>query len=171
MESLRPPKGATHDRKVRGRGSGSGRGKTSGKGHKGQRSRAGGGVRPGFEGGQMPLYRRIARRGFSNYPFKVKYTVVNLGDLDAKFDSGATVSLASLAENKLIKSKVRHVKILGGGELSKKLAVDASVQVSSSARERIVAAGGTVAAGAEQKGTDAESTGAASTSEGSTQGE
>ncbi len=153
METIRPPEGATQDKKVRGRGPGSGRGKTSGKGHKGQRARAGGGVRPGFEGGQMPLYRRIARRGFSNYPFKVEYTVVNLVDLEAKFDSGAIVTLQSLAEKGVIKAKDRYVKILGGGELSKKLTVDASVKTSASAREKIVAAGGTVAESEAAEGT------------------
>ncbi len=96
MAELRAPQGATRSRKRIGRGPSSGHGKTSGKGHKGQNARSGGGVRPGFEGGQMPLYRRIARRGFSNYPFKVEYIGINVSALEQSFGDGDTVTLESL---------------------------------------------------------------------------
>lgn len=143
MNSIRVPAGATRSKKRIGRGPGSGTGKTSGKGHKGQRARSGGGVRPGFEGGQMPLYRRIARRGFSNYRFKVEYLPLNLDRLDAAFQAGDTVSLQSLAEKRLISRNAQHVKILGRGEVSKALTVS-GLAVSAGARAKIEAAGGTV---------------------------
>jgi large subunit ribosomal protein L15 len=143
METLRPPKGATHQRKRLGRGSGSGHGTTAGKGTKGQNSRSGGGVRPGFEGGQMPLYRRVARRGFSNYRFKKDYVVVSLDSIASRYSSGDTVSLETLREHKLIGKRDALVKILGDGELKKKLSV-VGVRVSRSAAAKITAAGGTV---------------------------
>lgn len=144
MSELRAPQGATRRKKRIGRGPGSGHGKTSGKGHKGQNARSGGGVRPGFEGGQMPLYRRIARRGFSNYPFKVEYTEVNVGVLETAFESGETVTLESLKEKRVVKKRAEQVKILGGGELSKKLTVE-GVKVTKGAEAKISAAGGSVA--------------------------
>jgi large subunit ribosomal protein L15 len=138
---IRAPKGQRKNKRL-GRGVGSGHGKTAGKGHKGQKARAGGGVRLGFEGGQMPLFRRIARRGFSNYPFKKLFQVVNVVDLN-RFSDGDTVNPETLASLGLAKKRGVPVKILGTGDLTKKVTVD-GVLVSSSAREKIVAVGGTV---------------------------
>lgn len=143
MSMLNKPQGATRKTKRVGRGQGSGLGCTAGKGNNGQNARAGGGVRPGFEGGQMPLYRRIARRGFSNYPFKQEYTVINLGHLSEKFSDGDTVSLETLLEKGLIKANQSAVKILGNGEISKKLKLE-FISVSASAKAKIEAAGGSV---------------------------
>ncbi len=143
--AIRVPKGATRDKKMLGRGVGSGHGKTAGKGTKGQKARAGGGVRVGFEGGQMPLYRRIARRGFSNAPFKKVYAVVNVSALNGYAD-GESVTLASLRAKGLVKKKETLVKILGDGELARKLTVSVD-KVSASAREKILAAGGQVIEG------------------------
>jgi large subunit ribosomal protein L15 len=139
---LKAPKGATKKRKRLGRGIGSGRGKTAGKGHKGQNARSGGGVRPGFEGGQMPLFRRVARRGFSNYLFKIVYAVVNLEDLTA-FDDGEKVTKETLVQKGLVTKRCGLVKILGKGEITKKLDIEID-KVSESAREKIIKAGGTV---------------------------
>jgi large subunit ribosomal protein L15 len=139
---IKAPKGATKKRKRLGRGIGSGSGKTAGKGSKGQNARSGGGVRPGFEGGQMPLFRRIARRGFKNYPFKVEYTVVNLDDLDA-FGEGAKVTKDSLIIQGLLKKRTGLVKLLGRGEINRKLDVELD-KVSESAKDKVVKAGGTV---------------------------
>ncbi len=139
--NIRAPKGQRKNKRL-GRGVGSGHGKTAGKGTKGQKARAGGGVRLGFEGGQMPLFRRIARRGFSNYPFKKIFQVVNVGDLN-RFADGDTVTPESLAAKGLARKKGIAVKILGTGELTKKLTVDVA-GVSSSAREKIVSMGGEV---------------------------
>src|SRR3989304_7738408 len=119
---IKAPRGATKKRRRIGRGPGSGRGCTAGKGNKGQNARSGGGVRLGFEGGQMPLYRRIARRGFSNYAFKKKYSTVKLQALNAYAD-GSTVNRESLLAKGLIRRKSWPVKILGGGELTKKLEI------------------------------------------------
>ena len=138
---IRAPKGRKKNKRL-GRGVGSGHGKTAGKGTKGQKARAGGGVRLGFEGGQMPLFRRIARRGFSNYPFKKEFQVVNVSDLNRLAD-GATVTAASLAEAGLARKKGVPVKILGTGELARRLVVDGP-KVSSVAREKILAKGGEV---------------------------
>lgn len=143
MSMLNKPEGSTRARKRVGRGQGSGLGCTSGKGNNGQNSRAGGGVRPGFEGGQMPLYRRIARRGFSNYPFKLEYTVLNLDEINKKYKSGETVSLETLLAKGMIKANQTAVKILGNGEVKKKLKVE-FVSLSASAKAKIEAAGGTV---------------------------
>jgi large subunit ribosomal protein L15 len=139
---IHAPKGATKKNKRLGRGVGSGHGKTAGKGTKGQKARAGGGVRLGFEGGQMPLFRRIARRGFSNYPFKKEFQVVNVSDLN-RFDDGDTVNPKSLAEHGLAHKKGIPVKILSSGELTKKVVVEGA-RVSASARQKIVAVGGSV---------------------------
>jgi len=140
------PKGATTPPKVLGRGTGTGKGCTAGKGTKGQNSRAGGGTRLGFEGGQMPLFRRVARRGFSNYPFKKKYLTLKVEALGV-FKDGDTVNRESLAAAGLIsgqkKGKTSGIKILSGGEISKKLTV-AVDKVSAGAAEKIKAAGGTV---------------------------
>ncbi|MFO8043390.1 MAG: 50S ribosomal protein L15 [Alkalispirochaeta sp.] len=145
MSILRVPAGAIRQKKRIGRGSGSGTGKTSGKGHKGQNARSGGGVRPGFEGGQMPLYRRIARRGFSNYPFKVEYLPVNLDRLSSAFDAGATVDLAALKAAGLVSRNAVYVKILGRGEIDKALTLT-GLRVSAGAQAKIEAAGGSVTA-------------------------
>lgn len=143
MAELRAPKGATHKRRIVGRGAGSNRGGTAGKGSKGQNARAGGGVRPGFEGGQMPLYRRIARRGFSNYRSRKHYQVVNIGEVAKRFEDGATVDVKTLVEKRLIKGNGIPPKILGMGEVDKKL-VCRVAKVSKSAREKVEAAGGSV---------------------------
>lgn len=146
MSMIRVPAGATRQKKRIGRGPGSGTGKTSGKGHKGQRARSGGGVRPGFEGGQMPLYRRIARRGFSNYPFKVEYIPVNLDRIAAAFDAGAEVTLEALKERGLVSRNAEYVKVLGRGEIDKALTVN-GLKVSAGARSKIETAGGSVTGG------------------------
>lgn len=134
----RLPKSVRKVKRV-GRGPGSGRGKTAGKGHKGQRSRSGGGVRPGFEGGQMPLIRRLPKRGFTN-PFKVMYQVVSVSALNS-FKEGSVVDPASMRESGLISSRRKPVKILGDGELKKELEVKAHA-FTRSASEKISAAGG-----------------------------
>jgi len=139
---LKAPEGATTARRRVGRGNGSGLGKTCGRGSNGQNSRSGGGVRPGFEGGQMPLYRRIARRGFSNYPFRKEVGVVNISQLDAIYKNGDEVTLESLREHGLVKG-YNVVKILGDGEITKKLTVKVD-SVSASAKEKILKAGGSV---------------------------
>ena len=127
----------------KGRGAGSGNGKTSGRGHKGQKARSGGGVRPGFEGGQMPLYRRLPKRGFNNKRFAPQYIEVNVSDLEA-FDNGSEVTAQALADKGIISlPKVNDgVKILGNGELTKKLDVKA-VKFTKAAKEKIESAGGT----------------------------
>ena len=117
--------GAKQKRKIVGRGPGSGLGKTSGKGHKGQNARSGGGVNPVFEGGQLPLYRRLPKRGFSNYEFKIKYATINVGDLNM-FEDGTLVTPALLREVGLVKKQLDGIKVLGNGELSKKLTVQAN---------------------------------------------
>lgn len=142
MNTIQPAPGARQTEKRLGRGIGSGLGKTSGKGHKGQNARSGGGVRPGFEGGQVPLMRRIPKRGFDNNWRKV-YSIVNLGDLD-KFNDGDTVTAETLLEKGIL-SKVEPygVKILGNGDITKKLTIKAN-KFSKSAEEKIVKAGGSV---------------------------
>lgn len=146
MPEVHAPDGATKRRRIKGRGPGSGNGKTSGKGHKGQNSRSGGGVRDGFEGGQMPLYRRIARRGFSNYPFKKRWVVVNLLDIDRVYEAGETVDLSSLVKKGLVKRSVELVKILADGEISKKLSFE-GLKLSAAAAEKVRSAGGSIAGG------------------------
>lgn len=129
----------------KGRGAGSGNGKTAGRGHKGQNARSGGGVRPGFEGGQMPLYRRLPKRGFNNKRFASDYIEINVGDLDALFEDGTTVDVDILKESGILSiPKVNDgIKILGDGELTKKLTVKAK-KFSSSAKEKIEKAGGQI---------------------------
>ena len=128
-------------RKRVGRGPGSGRGKTCGRGHKGQQSRSGGGTRVGFEGGQMPLYRRLPKRGFNNTRFRTEYAIVNVGQLEKTFQDGDTVDAAAIRDAHLINAKTGPIKILGSGELTKKLAVTAD-GFSASAAQKIEAAGG-----------------------------
>lgn len=140
---LKPGKGANKERKRLGRGTGSGLGTTAGKGNKGQKARAGGGVRPGFEGGQMPMTRRIPKVGFSNVRFATVFEVVNLGDIDAYFNDGDQVNAQSLKAMKLIHGNKDGVKVLGDGELKKKLSFTVD-KVSASAKDKIKAAGGSV---------------------------
>ena len=140
--NLHAPAGANKRKRILGRGQGSGRGTTSGKGNKGQKARSGGKTYVGFEGGQMPLYRRLAQRGFSNYPFKQEWQIVNLGEIEKRYESGDTVDAAALLKKNLIKGSA-PVKVLANGVLTKKLSfkVDA---VSGSAKEKIEKAGGDV---------------------------
>ncbi len=141
LNELKPVQGARHSKKRLGRGIGSGLGKTAGKGSKGQNARSGGGVRPGFEGGQLPLFQRLPKRGFHNYT-RVEYAVVNLYDLNA-FEDGAVVDAEALQSIGLCKNLKDGVKVLGQGELTKKLTVKVS-KVSASAKAAIEALGGTV---------------------------
>jgi large subunit ribosomal protein L15 len=142
LHELKPAEGSTHYKKRVGRGSGSGLGKTSGRGHKGQNARSGGGVKTVFEGGQMPLYRRIPKRGFNNARFEKVYAVINVSDLN-NFEDGSVITPEILKETKLVKAQLDGIKILGSGELTKKLTVKAH-DFSESAREKIEAKGGKV---------------------------
>ena len=141
LHDLKPAEGATTARKRLGRGIGSGLGKTSGKGHKGAKARSGGGKRPGFEGGQMPLTMRLPKRGFTN-KWRVEYATVNVDRLNV-FEDGAVVSPVELIQAGILKNVQDGVKILGNGEISKKLTVQAN-KFSQSAKEKIEAAGGKV---------------------------
>jgi large subunit ribosomal protein L15 len=141
LHELKPPAGSRHRRKVLGRGTGSGHGKTSGKGEKGQKARAGGGTHPWFEGGQLPLHRRVPKRGFVNI-FRQEYAILNVKDLE-RFAPGTAVTPASLAEVGLVRVPSAAVKILGEGTLNKPLTVSAH-RFSKTAEEKIRAAGGTV---------------------------
>ena len=140
LHNMYPNDGATTNRKRLGRGVGSGTGKTSGKGHKGQNARSGGGVRPGFEGGQLPLFRRLPKRGFSNANFKTRYAVINLSDLN-RFENGAEITPEILKEMGLIKKTLDGIKVLGNGTLEKKLTVKAH-KFSDVAKEQIEKLGG-----------------------------
>jgi large subunit ribosomal protein L15 len=144
LNNLRPPKGAKHPKKRIGRGQGSGNGKTAGRGHKGAKSRSGFHFKRGFEGGQMPLHRRVPKRGFHN-PFRIEYEVVNLDQLEAKFDVGAVVTPESLRELGMVAGGGGRIKILGRGEIGKNLTVRAH-KFSGKAAEKIAAAGGTAEA-------------------------
>jgi large subunit ribosomal protein L15 len=144
--NLHAPKGANKKKRIVGRGQGSGRGTTAGKGNKGQKSRSGGKTYVGFEGGQMPLYRRLAHRGFSNYPFKKEFQIINLDEIEKRYENGETVNNATLKEKGLIKRK-KPVKILGNGKFTKKLGFEIE-SISGSAKEKIEKAGGTVPASA-----------------------
>jgi len=141
--NLYAPEGANKKKRIVGRGSSSGRGTTAGRGNKGQQSRSGGKVYVGFEGGQMPLYRRIAKRGFSNYPFRKEYEVFNLSDIEIRYSNGEKVNRESLVVKGLLKKVNSLVKVLGDGDLTKKVTVNVD-KVSASAKEKIVKAGGTV---------------------------
>ena len=159
--NLHAPVGANKKKKILGRGQGSGLGTTAGKGNKGQKSRSGGKTYAGFEGGQMPLYRRLAHRGFSNYPFKKSFQIVNLAEIEKRYASGETVDEVSLHEKGLVKGKKKGdiftatfpVKILGNGDLTKKLTFKigaakgaagscGAVTVSASVKEKVEKAGG-----------------------------
>ena len=140
LHELSPAEGSVKSAWRKGRGPGSGNGKTAGKGHKGQNARSGGGVRPGFEGGQLPLYRKLPKRGFKNR-FATHYAIVNVGTLNARYEDGATVTLENLMEKGVINKALDGLKVLGDGELTKKLTVEAAV-FSATAKEKIEAAGG-----------------------------
>ena len=140
LHTLSPAEGSVKEGFRKGRGTGSGNGKTAGKGHKGQNARSGGGVRPGFEGGQLPLYRKLPKRGFKNR-FAVNYSIVNVKTLNDRFEDGAVVNLDALLEAGIISKPLDGLKVLGNGEITKKLTVEASV-FSASAKEKIEAAGG-----------------------------
>ena len=139
LHELSPAAGSTTPAWRKGRGTGSGNGKTAGKGHKGQNARSGGGVRPGFEGGQSPLYRKLPKRGCHN-KFGTEYAIVNVSKLNA-FEDGETVNLEALINKGIIRKANDGLKVLGNGEITKKLTVEASV-FSATAKEKIEAAGG-----------------------------
>jgi len=141
LDNIPTIKGATHPTKRLGRGEGSGHGKTAGRGHNGQKSRSGGGIRIGFEGGQMPLYRKLPRRGFNNKNFKVSYQLVNVGQLEKL--EGDTVDRESLIKAGLVRDNKQGVKLLGDGEVSKAYTINVS-KVSETAKGKIEAAGGKI---------------------------
>ena len=141
LQEIKPVEGARHYKKRVGRGTGSGMGKTATRGHKGQNARSGGGVRPGFEGGQTPLFKRLPKRGFSNIN-RVEYAVVNVSDLNV-FEAGSVVDVAALKAKGLVKKVYEGVKLLGNGEINVALTVKVA-KVSESAKEKISAAGGTI---------------------------
>jgi large subunit ribosomal protein L15 len=140
LSTLSPAPGATKKRKRLGRGPGSGHGKTSGRGHKGRGARSGGNTPPGYEGGQMPLQRRLPKHGFRN-PFRQEFSIVNIGQLDTRFEAGAVVDAESLRAQGLVHNRRQPIKILAGGTLSKALTVKAD-KFSATAKERLQAAGG-----------------------------
>ena len=140
LHELSPAAGSKKEVKRIGRGAGSGQGKAAGKGHKGQKARAGRGMRPGFEGGQMPLQRRVPKRGFVNI-FGKEFSIVNVSALDQSFEDGAVVDIDALIEKGLVKKVLDGVKILGNGEISKKLTVQVNAY-SEAAKQKIEAAGG-----------------------------
>ena len=140
LNSMYPAEGATKNRKRIGRGTSSGTGKTARKGHKGQNARSGGGVRPGFEGGQLPLFRRLPKRGFSNAKFKTEYAIINLSDLN-KFENDTVITPELLKEMGLVKNQIDGIKVLGNGTLEKKLTIKAH-KFSSVAKEQIEKLGG-----------------------------
>jgi large subunit ribosomal protein L15 len=143
LHDLKPNPGAKKRRKRLGIGESSGKGKTSGKGHKGQKARSGGSIRPGFEGGQMPLIRRLPKRGFNNKNFKTVFGIVNLDDLEKRFEAGTSVTEVVLREAGLIRGKIDGLKILGRGEITKSLTLEVDV-ITDSAREKVEKAGGSV---------------------------
>ncbi len=139
LHELSPAAGSTKSRFRKGRGAGSGNGKTAGKGHKGQNARSGGGVRPGFEGGQLPLYRKLPKRGFTNH-FAKQYAIVNVETLD-RYEAGAVIDIDTLINDKVIKNRFDGLKVLANGEITKAVTVKAAV-FSAQAKEKIEAAGG-----------------------------
>ena len=143
LHTIKPNPGAKHRRKRLGIGESSGKGKTSGKGHKGQKARSGGSIRIGFEGGQMPLYRRLPKRGFNNKAFKMFYGVVNLDSLEKTFAAGDTVNEETLRKLGLVNGRFDGVKVLGRGEVTKGLTVEVD-EISETARTKIEKAGGKV---------------------------
>jgi large subunit ribosomal protein L15 len=143
LHTLSPNPGSKHRVKRLGCGESSGHGKTSGKGNKGQKARSGGTVRIGFEGGQMPLHRRLPKRGFNNYDYKIKVFGVNVATLEENFESGAIINEEVLRSCGLVNGRYDHVKILGNGDITKSLTIQLA-HVSASAREKIEKAGGTI---------------------------
>ena len=139
LHELSPAAGSTKAHFRKGRGAGSGNGKTAGKGHKGQNARSGGGVRPGFEGGQLPLYRKLPKRGFTNH-FAKQYAIINVETLD-RYEAGAVIDIDTLINDKVIKNRFDGLKVLANGEITKALTVKAAV-FSAQAKEKIEAAGG-----------------------------
>ena len=142
LHELSPAEGSVRESYRKGRGPGSGNGKTAGKGHKGQNARSGGGVRPGFEGGQLPLYRKLPKRGFNNSKFAKVYAIVNVEALNV-FEDGAVIDLEALLAKKIVRKAGDGLKVLGNGELTKKVTVKATI-FSASAKEKIEAAGGKI---------------------------
>jgi large subunit ribosomal protein L15 len=142
LHNLKPAKGSKHRRKRVGCGESSGHGKTSGRGHKGQKARSGGAIRPGFEGGQMPLHRRLPKKGFNNTQFQDTIATINVRDL-IRFEDGATVNEQTLREAGLVRGQIDAIKLLGNGELTLKLNVEVD-KISASAKEKVEKAGGTV---------------------------
>jgi large subunit ribosomal protein L15 len=140
LHELAPAAGSTQENFRKGRGAGSGNGKTAGKGHKGQNARSGGGVRPGFEGGQIPLSRRLPKRGFNNV-FAKEYAIVNVETINGAFEDGAVVNAETLLAKGIVKKLFDGVKVLGRGEITKKVTVQAAI-FSASAKEKIEAVGG-----------------------------
>ena len=140
LHELSPAEGSVKENYRKGRGAGSGNGKTAGKGHKGQNARSGGGVRPGFEGGQLPLYRKLPKRGFNNYRFANKYAIINVQSLN-KFNNGDVVDCEALLAMGIVSKCYDGIKVLGEGEITKKLTVKAAI-FSASAKEKIEAVGG-----------------------------
>ena len=140
LHELSPAEGSVKENYRKGRGAGSGNGKTAGKGHKGQNARSGGGVRPGFEGGQLPLYRKLPKRGFNNFRFGKNYAIINVQSLN-KFNDGEVVDAQALLSAGIIHNVFDGVKVLGEGEIAKKLTVKAAI-FSANAKEKIEAAGG-----------------------------
>ena len=139
LHELSPAQGSAKSRYRKGRGPGSGNGKTAGRGHKGQNARSGGGVRPGFEGGQLPIYRRLPKRGFNNH-FAKEYAIINVGRLN-EFDEGSVINVQTLLECGILNKALDGLKVLGNSELTKKLTVEAAI-FSATAKEKIEAAGG-----------------------------
>ncbi len=142
MGQINAPVGSNRDKTIVGRGSSS-KGRTCGRGNNGQNSRSGGGVRPGFEGGQMPLYRRVARRGFSNHPFKKEYEIVSLDAISACFNDNDVVTTETLKAKNLLKGHDASAKILANGELTKKVVFE-GLKISAAAAEKITSAGGEI---------------------------
>jgi len=140
LHELSPAPGSTSESKRKGRGHGSGNGKTAGKGHKGQNSRSGGGVRPGFEGGQMPLQRRVPKRGFVNN-FATVHAIVNISDLDKHFEDGAVIDTKAIIASGLVKKECDGIKVLGNGDISKNLTIKVAA-FSKTAKDKIEKAGG-----------------------------
>lgn len=145
LHELKPTPGSKHRRRRVGRGESSGLGRTSGKGNKGQKARAGASIRPGFEGGQMPIARRLPKKGFNNAQFKTNYAIVNVAALEAKFSDGDEVNEATLRSAGLVKGVCDGVKVLANGDLSRKLTVSVD-KISAAAREKVEKAGGSVVA-------------------------
>jgi large subunit ribosomal protein L15 len=145
LHDLQAVPGSRKRRKRVGCGESSGHGKTSCRGHKGQKARSGAAIRPGFEGGQMPMHRRLPKKGFSNAAFQDKIVIVSINELEKSFDDGAMVTVAALREKRLVRGQFDAVKVLGNGELTKKLTVAVDT-LSASAKEKIEKAGGSVVA-------------------------